>query len=69
MQKEETDIAQKKVEILEQQYSNSDNEIISKQKGLINDLSKRVKDLQNEIDLITSWLNPDTSSFYFASLS
>ena len=54
VQKEELEIAKKRAEILEKQHTLNDNEIITKQKELINDLTKRVKKLQNEIDMMST---------------
>ncbi|CAI2378863.1 unnamed protein product [Moneuplotes crassus] len=51
--KQELEIANRKIRVLEDQNSGDDNEIISQQKELIADLSKRVKLLQEEINLIS----------------
>ena len=51
--KEEQEIAKRKIQVLEDQVAGNENEIISQQKELIADLSKRVKLLQEEINLMT----------------
>lgn len=53
MKNEELEIAKRKIKVFEDQIAGNDNEIISQQKELVADLSKRVKLLQEEINLVT----------------